>query len=266
MISALTIAGSDSSGGAGVQADCRAFAAAGVHGVCAVTAVTAQTCTKVERVHVVPPDVVAAQIRSAGAVERLVAAKTGMLADRDIVAAATAGLQALGVPIIVVDPVLTASSGTALLTEDAVETVVEKLLPIASCITPNRGEAERLADYAICSLADVRTAARRVAAQGPSTVIVTGSHLTTDGVIDIVFDGTAFHELRGPRIPAIDTHGTGCAFSAALTAGLAQGLSLVDAARRAKQYVIHDLSSRRQRLPSGPTGPVQPRANGPESG
>lgn len=266
MISALTIAGSDSSGGAGVQADCRAFAAAGIHGVCAVTAVTAQTSTRVERVHILPPDTVAAQIRSAGAVEHLAAAKTGMLANRDIVAAATAGLQALGVPIIVVDPVLTASSGTPLLAEDAVETVVEKLLPIALCVTPNRGEAERLANCAIRSPADVRRAARRIAARGPATVIVTGSHLATDDVIDIVFDGTAFHELRGSRVPATDTHGTGCAFSAALTAGLAHGLSLVDAARGAKQYVIDDLATRPRRHPSGPAGPVQLRAEDPESG
>ena len=240
MITALTVAGSDSSGGAGVQADLRAFAAQDVHGVCAVTAVTAQSVAEVARIHAVPPDVVRAQIQSATVGRGIDAAKTGMLANAGIVAAVVAGLRDVAPTVLVVDPVLVSSSGTPLLEERAVETFLQTLLPFASCVTPNRHEAERLANREISSVADARDAARRISDLGPAAVVVTGGHLATDDVVDVVFDGTDFVELRGPRVRAATEHGTGCTFSAALTAALAKGHALTDAARIAKHHV-HDV-------------------------
>ncbi len=244
MITALTIAGSDSSGGAGVQADLRAFAAQDVHGVCAVTAITAQTLTAVERVHAIPPDMVAAQIRTVASDKGIDAAKTGMLADAGIVEAVVDSLRQVAPAVLVVDPVLIASTGTPLLEDDAVETFIRTLLPLASCVTPNRNEAERIANCEISSLVDAREAAQRIRDLGASAVILTGGHLATDDVVDIVFDGADFVELRGPRILSSTTHGTGCAFSAAVTAALVKGHTLVDAARIAKRYVNDVITTR----------------------
>ena len=243
MTLALTIAGSDSSGGAGVQADLRAFAAQEVRGVCAVTAVTAQSATEVTHIHPIPPDVVVAQIQSAASGETINAVKTGMLTDAGIVAAVVSALRRMAPGVLVVDPVLISSSGVPLLEEYAIETFTRTLLPLASCVTPNRQEAERIAGCTISSVAGAREAARRVRDLGPATVIVTGGHLATDDVVDIVFDGSDVVELRGPRIPAATTHGTGCSFSAALTAALAKGHTLADSARIAKRHVADVLTN-----------------------
>ena len=239
MLTALTIAGSDSSGGAGVQADLRAFAAQDVRGVCAVTAVTAQSSTEVVRIHTIPPDVVRAQIQAAAAGFGIDAAKTGMLVNVEVVEAVVAGLRDLDPAVLVVDPVLVSSSGTPLLEEPAIETLLQTLLPLASCVTPNRHEAERLANREISSVASARDAARRIGDLGPGGVVITGGHLATDDVVDVVFDGTGFVELRGPRVHSATDHGTGCTFSATLTAALAKGHALVDAARVAQRQV-HD--------------------------
>ena len=243
MITALTVSGSDSSGGAGLQADLRAFAAHDVHGVCALTAVTAQSTTEVSRIHVVPADVVTAQIRSVASSHWIAAAKTGMLANAQIVEAVVASLRDLDLAVLVVDPVLVSSSGTSLLEAQAIDSLLHDLLPLASCVTPNRHEAERLAHLKISSVADAREAARRIGESGPAAVVVTGGHLPTDEVVDVVFDGTGFVELRGPRVHSATDHGTGCTFSATLTAALAKGHALVDAARVAQRQVHDALSA-----------------------
>lgn len=238
---ALTIAGSDPAGGAGVQADLRAFAARGVRGASAVTAVTAQTTAAVTAIHAVPPHVVAAQIDAVAAGFTIAAAKTGMLCNGPIVDAVAARVEALAIRL-VVDPVMTSTSGARLLDEDGVGLLRKRLLPLATVVTPNRMEAERLAGVAIASVGGARDAARRIRELGPAAVIVTGGHLRAapDTIVDIVDDGSGAVELETPRIggPAgTRVHGTGCAFSAALAAGLARGRGLVDAARDAQRYV-----------------------------
>ena len=240
MHAALTIAGSDSGGGAGMQADLRAFAAFGVHGLSAITAVTAQNPAGISDTHVLPPAVVTAQIAAVAAGFRVAAAKTGMLATGAIVDAVCRALEALAVRPIV-DPVLMATSGSRLLDGDGIRLLKTRLLPLAAVATPNRMEAERLSGIAVTSVATAREAARRILALGPQAVIVTGGHLEepADTVVDVLDDGAGGVEIATPRI-AVGlgrTHGTGCAFSAALTAGLAAGRSLPAAAEDAQRYV-----------------------------
>jgi hydroxymethylpyrimidine/phosphomethylpyrimidine kinase len=237
MRTALTIAGSDSSGGAGIQADLKTFTAHGFHGVCAVTAVTAQNTHGVSAIHPVPAEVVAAQIESVVGDIGVSAVKTGMLVNREIVETVARSLHALSLPFVVVDPVMVSSSGTRLLDEDAVATLINDLLPIASCVTPNREEAERLSGYPVRSDDDVRRAARRILALGPDAVVITGGHFDGETVVDVLFDGEAFVTFEAPRLQAPSTHGTGCTFSSALAALLAQGTALGDAVRGAKDYV-----------------------------
>ena len=237
MHTALTIAGSDSGGGAGIQADLKTFAALGVHGVCAVTAVTAQNTQGVSTIHVVPADVVGAQIETVAGDIGMTAVKTGMLVNRETVETVTKCVRTLSLPFVVVDPVMVSSSGTRLLEEDAVEALISDLLPVACCVTPNRQEAERLSGCPIRSAEDVRRAARCIVDLGPDAVVITGGHFDGEQVVDVLFDGEEFVTLEGPRLQASTTHGTGCTFSSAVAAFLAQGAPLVEAVRRAKDYV-----------------------------
>ena len=237
MRTALTIAGSDSGGGAGIQADLKTFAAHGVHGVCAVTAVTAQNTLGISTIHVVPANVVAAQIESVVGDIGVAAVKTGMLVNRETVETVASCLRTLALPFVVVDPVMESSSGTRLLEVDAVATLVNDLLPIACCVTPNREEAERLSGCPVRSEEDVRRAARRIFDLGPDAVVITGGHFDGTTVVDVLFDGEEFVTLEGPRLQASTTHGTGCTFSSALAALLAKGTALGEAVRRAKEYV-----------------------------
>ena len=237
MPTALTIAGSDSSGGAGIQADLTTFAAYGVYGVCAVTAVTAQNGVDVTSVHHVPADVVLAQIAAVVGRLGVSAAKTGMLANRSILEVVATCIDELDVPSIVVDPVIVSTSGRRLLDADAVEALRTTLLPRARCLTPNRMEAELIARCTIESVADARDAARRIVDLGAGAVVVTGGHLPTEEVIDILFDGHDLIEFAGPRLGGTHTHGTGCTFSAAITAALAQNRPLASAVEAAKSYV-----------------------------
>ena len=233
----LAIAGSDSGGGAGLQADLKTFAAHGVHGVCAVTAVTAQNTRAVSAVEPVPAPMVAAQIRAVFDDFDIRAVKTGMLATAAIVEAVCEALEAYPGPPLVVDPVIAATSGRRLLDEDAVAIVRGRLLKRARVVTPNRFEAEVLADQPIASPDDARRAAGRIRTRGAAAVLVTGGHFDAPESVDLLDDGGAVVELRGPRIDSRQTHGTGCTFSAAIAAGLAAGLSLPDAAADAKRYV-----------------------------
>ena len=240
---ALTIAGSDSGGAAGIQADLRAFAAHRVFGTSAITAVTAQNTLGVTAVHVVPADIVTAQIEAVAADFPLDAVKTGMLATTAIVEAVAAAIESLQLPRVVVDPVMVAASGARLLEEEAVEALRRELLPLAAVVTPTAPEAEALTGRPVRTVADAREAARAIRRLGAAAVIVKGGHLEGPEVVDVLDDGREVVELRGPRVPGTSTHGTGCTFSAALAAGLALGLPLAEAAARAKAYVADAIRS-----------------------
>lgn len=238
---ALSIAGSDSSGGAGMQADLRAFTAFGVDGTSAVTAVTAQTPGAVLDVHVLPSRVVAAQLDAVLAGRPVSAVKTGMLASRPVVEVVHARAAAALLPNLVVDPVLVASAGRRLLPAAAIPSL-RRLAGLATVVTPNLAEAAALAGCE--GLDDPWEAAVRLARLGPAAVVVTGGDQGDGDCVDVAwFDGTTF-ELRGPRIRAHDTHGTGCAFSSALAALLARGDEIPTAIAGAKAYVGDVLAGR----------------------
>ncbi len=234
---AMTIAGSDSGGGAGIQADLKTFAAHGVWGASAIAAVTAQNTTGVTAAFALPVEMIVAQIEAVASDMRIDAVKTGMLATSEVVTAVAGAIARLSLPNVVVDPVMVAKSGARLLQDEAVEAVRIKLLPRATVVTPNAEEAEVLAGIAIRTTAAAREAARRIHGLGARAVIVKGGHIPGDEVVDVVFDGETFTDLRGPRVESRNTHGTGCTFAAALAANLARGETLVEAARRAKAYV-----------------------------
>jgi hydroxymethylpyrimidine/phosphomethylpyrimidine kinase len=222
----LTIAGSDSGGGAGVQADLKAFAAAGVHGLSAIVALTAQNTVGVTAVHELPPEFVVAQLEAVFSDLGVGAAKTGMLFSRRIVEAVAHYLAARTVPL-VVDPVMIASSGARLLQDDAVEALVARLFPLATVVTPNLAEAQ-----ALCGAATEAKAAlaERLVERGARAVVVTGGH---GSPVDHLYDGVEHVEIPVERLDAAATHGAGCTHSATLAALLARGLPLVDAARGA---------------------------------
>jgi hydroxymethylpyrimidine/phosphomethylpyrimidine kinase len=234
---ALTIAGSDSGAGAGIQADLKTFAAHGVYGTSAITALTAQNTIGVSGVHVVPDDFVTAQLEAVVSDFGCDAAKTGMLANSTIVEAVAAAVESLQLANLVVDPVMVAKSGDRLLDEEAMHALRWTLLRLARVVTPNIPEAEVLAKMSIRSLADMREAATRIAALKPGAVVIKGGHLPGPEVVDILFEQGEFAEFMGPRIEGRNTHGTGCTFAAAITASLARGASLNEAVPAAKAYV-----------------------------
>jgi hydroxymethylpyrimidine/phosphomethylpyrimidine kinase len=234
---ALTIAGSDSGGGAGIQADLKTFSALGVYGASVITAITAQNTLGVRAIHDVPAEVVAAQIDAVLEDIGADAAKTGMLSSAEIIATVADRLRAHRLAALVVDPVMVAKSGDRLLREDAVQALREQLLPLAAVVTPNAPEAEVLSGIEVVDAASAREAARRICDLGPALVVVKGGHLDGDTSDDLVWDGRNFEVLSGPRIATPHTHGTGCTFSAAIAAGLARGLAPMDAAREARAYL-----------------------------
>jgi hydroxymethylpyrimidine/phosphomethylpyrimidine kinase len=237
MRTALTIAGSDSGAGAGIQADLKTFAAHGVYGTSAITAVTAQNTLGVTCFEALSADLVTSQIEAVVSDIGAYAVKTGMLANAAIVEAVSAAVLALDIPFLVIDPVMIAKSGDRLVDDEAVAAMRAELLRRAFVVTPNIPEAETLADMRITSDADRQEAARRIAKLGASAVIVKGGHLSTPDIVDLLYDGHKFHEFRGPRVAGRSTHGTGCTFAASITASLALGLSLPDAVNAAQEYV-----------------------------
>ncbi len=235
---ALTIAGSDPGGGAGIQADLKAFAALGVYGTSALTAVIAQNSFEVARVEPVSPAMVTAQIETLVRERRPDAVKIGALGNAAIVRAVARSIVTLNLPAPVIDPVLVSSSGTRLLDRKGERVLVEHLFPLASVITPNLAEAEALTGIAIDDSAVMRTAARALRDLGAHAVVIKGGHAKKRGaVIDLFYDGDSFIEFRGARVAGGAAHGTGCAFSAAIAAMLARGLALEAAIRAAKRYV-----------------------------
>ncbi len=233
---AMTIAGSDSGGGAGIQADLKTFAAFGVYGTSVLTAVTAQNTRGVFAVAEVPEEVVALQIDVVLEDIGAEAVKTGMLSSASIVEIVANRLEAWGVDTLVVDPVMVAKGGHPLLQPSAVAAVKQHLLPLAYVVTPNVPEAEILSGLAIDSPAAAQDAARAIAEFGPRFVVVKGGHLPGDAT-DLLFDGATFTELTAERIDTPNTHGTGCTFSAAIAALLARGLAPLDAITEAKTWL-----------------------------
>jgi hydroxymethylpyrimidine/phosphomethylpyrimidine kinase len=238
MRTALTIAGSDSSGRAGLQADLRTFAAIGVHGATAVTAITAQNSRGISALEPLAADLVTAQIEAVAGEVEIHATKIGMLANAAIAEAVAAAIEELELANVVLDPVLASTSGVRLLDADGVQTLLSELLPIVRVVTPNVPEAEALSGRRIRTLDDARDAASRLHDLGAAAVAVQGGHAAWDGeVVDVLFDGRAFHEARVPRVDGERARGTGCAFASALAAHLALGRELPDAAARAQRYV-----------------------------
>jgi hydroxymethylpyrimidine/phosphomethylpyrimidine kinase len=233
---ALTIAGSDSGGGAGIQADLKTFSALGVFGMSALTAITAQNTLGVTAVHEIPPEIVAAQIDAVVTDIGVDAAKTGMISNTEIIEIVAAKVREHGIATLVVDPVMVATSGDRLLREEAVTALKTSLLPLATVVTPNLPEAEVLTGQTVTSLAEMREAARAIVGLGARSALVKGGHLAGDAV-DVLYDGSRFVELPSRRIETTSTHGTGCTLASAITALLARGESLEDAVGAAKAYV-----------------------------
>lgn len=234
---ALTIAGSDSGGGAGIQADLKTFAAHGVYGLSVVTAVTAQSTLGVTAVQPISAEVVTAQLEAVVADIGTDAAKTGMLPHAATVEAVAAAIADLEIPLVVVDPVMIAKSGDRLVDDEAVAAIRSELLRRAFVVTPNIPEAEVLAGMAISTRRDQDEAARRIVALGPTAVVVKGGHLQSDRIVDVLYDGERWVAMETERVPGRSTHGTGCTFAAAIAAHLAQGRALDDAVRQAQRYV-----------------------------
>ena len=233
---AMTIAGSDSGGGAGIQADLKTFAALGVYGTSTLTAITAQNTVGVTAVHEIPTDVIAAQIEAVLTDIGADAVKTGMLASTAIIECVAAELERHGITLLVVDPVMVAKSGDTLLREDAVQSLRARLVPLAALVTPNIPEAQALTGIEIGSMSDMRIAAQRIIDMGARAVVVKGGHLEGPAT-DLFYDGSRYQEFTAPRLETKNTHGTGCTFASAAAAGLARGMSLLDAVGLAKEYV-----------------------------
>lgn len=234
---ALTIAGVDSGGGAGIAADLKTFAALQVHGLVAVTSITAQNTLGVFGIHDIPPQMVELQIDVVAEDIGVDAAKTGMLSNPGIVRSVARSVKRHGFPL-VVDPVIFAKSGDRLLVEEAVEVMAKELLPLAKVVTPNRFEAEKLSGIKIEGFEDAEKAGKIIRERyGPEAVVVKGGHLSGDMSIDVVIHGSGnVMRLEGPRIDGC-THGTGCSFSAAIAAYIARGEDLLDAIKKAKEFI-----------------------------
>ena len=239
---ALTIAGSDSGAGAGIQADLKTFAALEVYGATVITAVTAQNTLGVTAIEEVGTGLIAAQIDAVVSDLGVEAVKTGMLSSAPIIETVAERLKAHGLDVVVVDPVMVAKGGDRLLREDAVDALTRLLLPLALVLTPNASEAEVLCGRPVTTMEEAKEAARAIAALGPRYVVVKGGHFGTDAV-DVLFDGERFTLLPAKRVATTSTHGTGCTFSSAIAAGLATGKGVGEAVADAKAYVTEAIAS-----------------------
>lgn len=234
---ALTIAGSDSGGGAGIQADLKTFSALGVYGASVITAVTAQNTRVVTAVEAVSPALIRAQIEAVFADLPPQAVKTGMLGDSQTICTVADSLAAVALPYLVIDPVMVAKSGDKLLADAAIATLRERLIPLATLITPNLPEAGELLGRPVTTHDDMPQAAADLLALGCHAVLLKGGHLAGDASDDLLLTTGGATWLSAARHPGKNTHGTGCTLSAAITAGLARGLALVDAVHAAKDYI-----------------------------
>ncbi|NLI81615.1 MAG: bifunctional hydroxymethylpyrimidine kinase/phosphomethylpyrimidine kinase [Deltaproteobacteria bacterium] len=250
---ALTIAGSDSGGGAGIQADLKTFAALGVYGMSAVTALTSQNTTGVFGVVEIDPAFVSSQIRAVVTDIGVDVVKTGMLANADIIRQVARDIRELGIANVVVDPVMVAKSGDPLLRKDAVDTMVRELFPLALVVTPNLHEASAIVGWEVVDAEGMEGAAKGIREMGPRFVVVKGGHLA-GSPMDLLFDGKRFRRYENERWETPHTHGTGCTFASAIAAGIAQGMAVEEAVARAKAYITEAI---RHGLPLGKgQGPV----------
>ena len=245
----LSIAGSDSGGGAGIQADLKAFAACGVHGMTAITAITAQNTVGVSAVHAIPPEVIVEQVRQVAEDIGVDAVKIGMLGTVETIGAVVEALGHVGEAPVVLDPVMVAESGAPLLEEDARARLRERLLPLADVVTPNIAEAQVLAGTA----GEPEDLARAIHALGPKAVVVTGGH--RDNATDVFFDGDRLEEIPGDRHDSGAAHGSGCTHSSALAAYLARGDETLEAARKAKEVAARGVKQGLRDIGRG-AGPV----------
>jgi hydroxymethylpyrimidine/phosphomethylpyrimidine kinase len=234
---ALTIAGSDSGGGAGIQADLKTFQAFGVFGTSAITAITVQNTRGVEGVHLIPLETVRAQVAAVATDLPPAAVKTGMLGSAALVETVAAAIRENGLRHYVLDPVMVATSGHRLLDADAEASLRELLVPMAAVVTPNLDEAAILAGAEVRDVEGMRRAAEGLVRAGAGAGLIKGGHLEADVLVDVLYDGREWREWRRPRIATTSTHGTGCTLSAAITAGLAHGRPLFDAVDQALDYV-----------------------------
>ncbi|MGE5702379.1 MAG: bifunctional hydroxymethylpyrimidine kinase/phosphomethylpyrimidine kinase [Clostridia bacterium] len=238
VVKALTIAGSDSGGGAGIQADLKTFQELSVYGMSALTAITAQNTLGVSAIYPLPPEAVAAQIDAVAQDLPPEACKTGMLFDRHIIAVVAQKSRQYGWKKLVVDPVMVAKGGSPLLKQDDIDALKTTLLPVAYLLTPNLPEAEVLTGLSITNREKRKEAARILASLGPRYVLLKGGHAEEEASsVDLLFDGAGFTEFSAPRIATRHTHGTGCTFSAAITAALAQGKTAGDAVALGKRFI-----------------------------
>jgi len=252
----LTIAGSDPSGGAGIQADLKTFSALGVYGMSVITALTAQNTQGVRAFQVVEPAFVAAQIDAIFDDVRVDAVKIGMVATAEIAAVIAERLRHYAARMVVLDPVMVAKSGDRLLHDDAVAAIRDRLVPLAHVITPNLPEAAVLLAGAVpATLSEMRAAARALHRLGPEFVLLKGGHLATGDATDLLFDGDAITELAAPRIATRNTHGTGCTLSAAIAALLPR-FAMVDAVRQAKAHLTRALAASERLTVGSGRGPV----------
>lgn len=244
---ALTIAGSDSSGGAGIQADLKTFTALGVYGASVIAALTAQNTRGVNGVLAVPPEFIASQLDAVASDLNIAATKTGMLGEASAVAAVCDGFERYDLGAVVVDPVMVATSGDVLLARDAITLVKSRLIPMATVITPNLGEAATLlGTKAATTMADMERQARDLLALGCGAVLLKGGHMSGKEAVDILVQRVTPNEpvrLSSPRVATNNTHGTGCTLAAAIAANLAMGLGLVEAVRAAKEFLTAALES-----------------------
>lgn len=248
----MTIAGSDSGGGAGIQADLKTFAALGAHGTCAITSVTSQNTTGVLDIHDLPPEIIATQIKAVASDMKIAYAKTGMLSSSDIIRKIVEKVREYQIPL-VVDPVMAAEAGGSLIKNEAVTTLMEELIPLASVITPNIQEAEELSGIRIQGRENAKEAAMHIVDSGARAVIITGGHMDAS---DLLFDGSDYTLIEGEFVEG-GTHGAGCTYSAALTVFLANGAALKDAAAGAKLFVTRAIiESRAVGRGVGPVNPV----------
>jgi hydroxymethylpyrimidine/phosphomethylpyrimidine kinase len=235
---ALTIAGSDSGGGAGIQADLKTFTALGVYGLSVLTSITAQNTLSVLGINDLPPEFVELQVDAVLGDIGADAVKTGMLSNGGIILAVAKKIKQYGVEKLVVDPVMRAKSGDSLLDPEAEKILKQELFPLALVVTPNIPEAQALSGVTISSFDDMREAAEKIKSFGPRYVLIKGGHLEwARQAVDIMYDGKEFNLFKAPRVETKDTHGTGCTYSSAICAGLAKGLDVLEAVRQAKQYV-----------------------------
>ena len=235
---ALTIAGSDSGGGAGIQADLKTFSALGVYGMSVLTSITAQNTIGVQGVHDLPPDFVGLQIDSVMQDIGADAVKTGMLSNAQIIKIVSKKIKEYQVRNLVIDPVMITKGGDRLLREDAVKELKEDLIPLAIVVTPNFSEAEVLSGLRIQNIEDVKEAAREIYKLGAKNVLVKGGHLlSSEEAIDLLYNGQTFSEFKAERIDTKNTHGTGCTLSSAIAAELAKGKEVEEAIKIAKRYI-----------------------------